>query len=939
MRRLLLTCCLATLAALGAAAPAAADFGLGEFDVSFLGPGGEAVTQAGSHPFAVTTTLALNTEETPEGIFPAGSAKDLVVSLPPGFIGDQTAVPRCSGLDFLAAIVPECADGTAVGIAKIEFGEAGGKVSESVPVYNLEPAPGSVARLGFVVLAVPSFVEIGLSPSPPYRLVVTASGISQAVEFFGAQLSVWGIPADPVHDEVRGKCLGGEGGSLGSCPAGNPPRPFITMPRACTGPLQTHYKTDSWQNPGVFVEGLSLSHDDATPPNPAGMSGCGKLGFAPATAAKPTSTRAESASGLDFSIDVEDEGLKNREGIADADIEEVRVALPAGVTLNPSAAEGLGVCTKAQFEAASLKVPGCPGAAKIGSLETETPLLEDHTLHGAVYVAQQDDPATKEAGAENPFDSLLALYLIVRDPELGIFVKLPAEVETDEATGQLVTSVEGVPFPLSHVGLHLRSGPRAPLVTPPTCGTYTTTATLTPSSGAAPLPTSSSFEIESGPDGGPCPPGGLAPFAPGFVAGSLNNAAGTYSPFAMRLTRSDGEQDITRFSAALPGGVVPKLAGVAKCGDAQIAAARQKSGREELLSPSCPPGSQVGTVIAGAGVGSALTYVPGKVYLAGPYNGDPLSAVAIVPAVAGPFDVGTVLTRVALRLNPVTYVGEIDGAASDPIPHILKGIPLKLRDLRVNADRPGFTLTPTSCAVKATAATIFGSFRDPFSAADDVPLARSSRYQASSCASLRFKPKLSLALKGGTKRGSHPALHSVITYPKGSGYANIGRAVVILPPSEFIDQNHISNPCTRPQFAAEACPKGSILGTARATTPLLDEPIEGLVYFRSNGGERKLPDVVIDLRGIVRTTLLGQVDSKVTKQNARLRTTFAATPDVPVTKVTVELKGGKQGLLVNNRDLCAHQLRAEVNLTGQNGRRYETRPVVKVAGCAKKKSS
>ena len=935
MKRLLLSICACALACMVWAAPVpAAEFGLSDFKVSFTGPEGETVTQAGSHPYLMTTSFDVNTEDTGEGIFPVESTKDLLVSLAPGFAGDQSATPRCAALDFLTlresikpggggGRTPSCADGTAVGRATIEIGDAGGQGPQTVPLYNLEPVPGKVARLGFVVQSVPVTVDIALSEQAPYRLVAITSNISQALEVFAAELEIWGVPADPRHDDERGRCYEDLSSFDIHCPAGVAERPFLTLPRSCTGPLQIDYELDSWQNPGVFT-GESVFTEP--------MSGCGKLGFAPATTTRPSTTSAESATGLEFAIEIKDEGLKNPTGIANADISALKTVFPAGVTLNPSAAEGLGVCTLAQFEAASLTTQGCPDAAKVGTMEAETPLLEDHTLRGALYVAQQDDPAT--AGKENPFDSLLALYLLIRDPELGIFIKLPAKVETNEATGQIVTTLTDLPqFPLGHVAVALRSGPRAPLVTPPNCGTYTTATTLTPSSGAAPITTTSSFQVDSGPGGSSCPPAGAPPFDPGFSAGSLNNAAGGLSPFLMRLTRSDGQQDLTRFSAVLPSGIVPTIAGVAKCPDPQIEAARTKTGRSEIASPSCPAGAQIGTVTAGAGVGSALTYVGGKVYLAGPYNGNPLSAVAIVPAVAGPFDVGTVVTRVALRLNPVTYVGEIDGSASDPIPHILEGIPLKLRDLRVDVDRPGFMHTPTSCRVQATTATLFGSFLDPFSPADDISLTRSSRYQAASCASLGFRPNLKISLSGGTRRNSHTALHSVITYPKGPGYANIGRAVVTLPPSQFIDQSRISNPCTRPQFAANNCPPGSVLGRARATTPLLDEPLEGLVYFRSNGGERKLPDLVVSLKGLVDVVLVGKIDSKVTKRSSRLRTTFDSAPDAPITRFTLDLKGGKEGLLVNSQNLCARPQRAELRLTGQNGRRYDTEPKLQIKGC------
>src|SRR6185312_7323457 len=354
----------------------------------------------------------------------------------------------------------------------------------------------------------------------------------------------------------------------------------------------------------------------------------------------------------------------------------------------------------------------------------------------------------------------------------------------------------------------------------------------------------------------------------------------------------------------LPPGVVAKIAGLGKCPDAQVAAAKAKSGRQELAAPSCPAASQVGRTIGGAGVGSSLTYVPGQIYLAGPFGGAQLSIVAITPAVAGPFDAGTVVVRQAISLDPVTGEAIIDGSASDPIPHILKGIPLRLRDLRVYVDRPNFTLNPTSCEPEATRASIFGSGADAFNPADDAPAALTSPYRASNCAALGFKPKLALQLKGGTRRNDHPALKSTLTYPKGPGYANVDRAVVTLPPSEFIDNAHINNPCTRVQFAAHQCPKSSILGIAKASTPLLDEPLEGPVYFRSNGGERLLPDVVADLNGLFHVVLVGKVDSK----HARIRTTFDQVPDAPVSKFTLDLYGGKRGLLVNSRNLCAKAL-------------------------------
>jgi hypothetical protein len=953
MRALTLTALIALAAALATAAPAAAEpFGLKDFDVAFTDAKGAEVTQAGSHPYQMEVSFGIATKpRAGGGVNVSEPLKDLNFTQIAGFIGNPTAVPRCTAADFLTPRInldgvnmPSCSDSSAVGLVSAETITTGAvNVPIWSPVYDLVPPPGKAAKLGFWTGGVPVTIELGVKESSPYNIVGGPTNVTQILEVSGSRFQLWGVPADPAHDPLRGFCASGTGPeptSFGKCPAGVSKKPFLTLPRACEGPLPSSYEADSWEHPGVFsAKGSVLTHDSAG--EPQGMSGCGKVGFGPEVAIGPGgSEEAESAAGLDMEIAVEDENLANPdyEAVAEADIKAVEFALPAGMTLNPSAAEGLGVCSKAQYDAESLSVHGCPPASKLGTIEAQTPILENHTFKGSIYLAQQDNPETTEPGAENPFDSLLAAYIVVRDQELGAFTKFAAQVETDEQSGQVITRVENLPpIPFSQIKTHLRSGPRAPFITPPACGTYHSTVALTPSSGAVQV-THPSFEVTSGPGGGPCP-GPTPAFTPGFEAGAANNAASQYSPFSMRITRADGQQDITRFSATLPPGVLTNLTGIAKCSDAAIEAAKNplRSGRTELASPSCPAASKIGTVLGGAGVGSALTYVPGSLYLAGPYHGTPLSVVAIVPAVAGPFDVGVVLTRVGLNLNPTTFRGEVDGAASDPIPHILKGIPLKLRDLRVYADRPQFTFNSTSCTPSQTAAQIFGSGANPFSPADDAPVGASSRYQAASCASLAFKPKLALQLKGGTKRNDHPALTAKITYPypSGPGYANIGKAVTVLPHSEFLDPNHLSNPCTRVQFNANACPPDSVLGTAKAVSPLLDEALEGPVYFRSNGGERKVPDVVIALHGLFDITLIGKVDSVVHGEDSRIRTTFDEVPDAPVTSFTLKLKGGKEGLLVNSANLCRQKPRAKISMRGQNGKRYDTEPLIKTS-CKKK---
>ena len=667
---------------------------------------------------------------------------------------------------------------------------------------------------------------------------------------------------------------------------------------------------------------------------PPGFTGCSKLGFSPSISAQPTTKAAESPTGLDFSLDVHDEGLTSSSGLAQSDIRKTEVTLPEGFTVNPSIAEGLNVCSEADLarETASSEAgAGCPNASKIGTVEVESPLL-DENVNGSLYQA---------APYENPFHNLITLYVVIKNPVLGIKVVQPLKVETDPVTGQLTTIAEEMPqLPFSHFKLHFREGARSPLASPPACGTYDAEATLYPWAGGPPVTTTSAFQIISGPDAGPCPTGGLPPFHPGLVAGTLNNAAGRFSPFNVRLFRSDSEQEITHFSIKLPPGVLGKLAGIPFCSEAQIAAARARSGphggAEEIEHPSCPAASEIGHTLVGGGVGSALAYAPGKMYLAGAYHGSAISLVSITAGKVGPFDLGTVVVRFAFKVDPETAEVFIDATGSDPIPHIIQGVPIHLRDVRAYTDRPDFVLNPTSCKRTSTASTVLGSGLDFGSEADDRPVTVSTPFQAADCAALPFKPRLALKLKGGTKRGSHPALSATLKM-NGFGEAGVAKAEVILPKSEFIENAHFNTICTRVQFKqgahpGELCPAGSVYGYAVAKTPILSEALSGPVFLRSSS--HQLPDVVASLHnGEIDVVLDGHVDSV----KGRLRNTFEATPDAPVDSVKISLLGGSKGLFVNSTNLCKGTHKAEANFTGQNGKLSETKPLMQATGCAKAK--
>ncbi len=660
--------------------------------------------------------------------------------------------------------------------------------------------------------------------------------------------------------------------------------------------------------------------------NPAPLAGCDSVPFQPKVSAQPSSKLASTPSGLDFELKLPNQGLLSPGGIAETEPKKTVFTLPEGMTVNPSLVEGISVCTPAQYAAEKIDTPaggGCPESSKLGSLTARSPL------------DRRADRRLPLSGCSprQPFGTLTALYLVARAPERGVIVKQAGKVELDPTTGQIKTTFDNLPpLPYSSFKLHFREGARAPLATPPACGEYQSTAIFTPFSAkddSEAVSTTASFQIERGPDGGACPSGGLPPFRPGLIAGSINNAAGRFSPFNVRLFRTDAEQEINRFSIKLPPGIVGKLAGVPFCSDAQIAAAKARTGihggQEEIESPSCPAASQIGRSLAGAGVGSALAYAPGRIYLAGPYHGSAISLVAITAAKVGPFDLGTVVIRQAFKVDPETGEVFIDATGSDPIPHIIQGVPTHLRDIRAYTDRPQFVLNPTSCKRTSTASTLLGSGVDFSSEADDRPVTVSTPFQAADCAALPFKPRLALKLKGGTKRGDFPALTAKLNM-NGFGEAGIRRTQVTLPSSEFIANAHFNTICTRVIFKqgakpGERCPAGSIYGKAVVNTPILSEPLTGPVFLRSS--EHELPDVVAAVHnGEIDVVLVGRVDSV----KGKLRTTFEATPDAPVGSVIVSLRGGKKGLFENSTNLCKGTHKALAAFTGHNGKLREFNP-------------
>lgn len=954
-------------------------FGVDGFDMGTSSAAGSAFTTASAHPFGLTTDIELNTRHNPRLFagnpeasnpfekFNGGPAsqdgnpveplRDVSVDLPPGLVGQASTVPQCTVEQLVAGGVfetPECPPGSQVGtiVTSLNPHLLGTSMFGPLGIYNLKPAPGSPATFGFNVYGTIITLRARLRSESDYGISVLTPGINEGLDIAGFEVTMWGEPGSPAHEFER------------SCPSSTRPEyvlfhgptceaevsgrvPFLRMPTSCTATgkgLPWSVAIDSWSHPGAFS-----SHDapDLADPNwktdsiegheppgyplppsewnteKKGVEGCGAIPFEPSLSVKPTIDTGDSPSGLNVDLTVpqdcwSEEAVAGESSASDcqSDLKRAVVKLPEGMTLNASAAAGLSACSPEQV---GLTTPlgqtpahfdrnraSCPDASKIGAVEIDTPLLSE-TLHGSVYLAKQ---------GENPFQSLLALYLVVENPERGVEIKLPGQVNLNESTGRLETSFDDNPqLPFSRLHLELFGGPRAALRTPAACGAYTTTASLVPWSGNPAVGASSSFQINH------CGSGG---FEPKLGAGTENPLAGSYSPFNLRITREDGSQELGSLHVTLPPGVVSSLKGYTYCPDSVLAAISTMPGTgvAEEATHSCPASSLVGTATVGAGAGANPFYTQsGRAYLAGPYKGAPVSLAVVAPAVAGPFDLGSVVVRNAIHIDPTTAQLTIE---SDPLPTILHGIPLDLRDVRV---RYNYTLNPTSCEPFE-----IGSLITSTAGATASP---SVRFQAANCDQLGFKPRLTLQLSGPTHRAANPALRAVLRARPGD--ADIGATTVLLPKTELLENAHIRTICTRVQYNAGAgggsgCPKGSIYGYAKAWTPLLDQPLKGPVYLRANGGERELPDLVASLSGQIHVDLVGYIDAV----HARIRNRFLTVPDAPVSRFELTMAGGKKGLLANNTDICRAKPRASVLFHGQNGKVLDVQPLVK-ADCARAK--
>jgi hypothetical protein len=892
--------------------------------------GGAPYLTAGGHPNGLRVHLGLNTVEAEAGVVtPDGDLRNLHLRLPPGLLVNPEALLRCNGIDFntprvspfeASASGESCPEDTQVGTVTMH--QPGG--TRRFGLFNLEGAPGAVGQLGFAPYGVPVLISYKGRTQPDGQAVSSLEmrNFPQSIPVNGLDLDLWGVPWAASHNGERGNCLNATepGFPWAKCSVEAPQlqKAYVTMPTDCRSELTMTVTASAWQQSGSTTASFT--------PGEGGQGlapqGCSEVHFEPTVNGQLSDERASSPSGFRFRLSAPVGGLTEPGGRVGSQVRSAVVALPPGTTINPSLGSGLGVCSPTQFEA---EIPlanegeGCPNTSKIGAFVVNTPLSAE-SIRGAIYIATP---------YENPFGSLLAIYLVARDSNGGFLITASGTLDPDPSSGTITARLTSLPqLPYAELEVNFRAGQRAPLVSPSTCGPAVTAVELVPYADGAPVSrTSTVSNITAGAGGGACP-AGAPPFDPQIVAGSLNSNVGSYSAFYLRMSRGDVDQEITSYSAVLPKGITGRLAGIPFCSEAAIAAARARSGQAEQADPSCPEESEVGKVMSGYGVGSALTWAPGRFYLAGPYHGSPVSLVAINAATIGPFDLGTVVVRSAFNVDPLTAQLSIDSTGSDPIPHILDGIPLHLRDIRVLLDRPSFTRNPSSCQPSTITSTLTGAGIRFGDSSDDSSATASNPFQLLNCRTLGFQPKLGIRLRGLPRRGAYPSLRATFA-SRGSRDSNLKTIEVTMPRSEFLAQEHIREVCTAPQFAAGRCPADSAYGRAVAHTPLFDEPLRGNVYLRSS--RHRLPDLIADLHsGAIRIV----VEGKIGPSKGGMRLEFENLPDAPLTRFVLTMFGGSRGLLVNSTDICVSNPRATVSALGQNdvGAKFTSRLRNRCAG-------
>ncbi len=908
-------------------------FGVENYELSPEEEGGAPDTQAGSHPFQITATLALKTHTVPvfdnyvkkvvPEVQPVGLTKDLRFNLPAGLVGNPTPLPKCSLFQFdqEAQGRGECPADTVVGVATpiIAGINEGAHVpyAFSSPLYMLEPSVGEPAKFGFLTsLRVPVILDTSVRTGGDYGVVVTVPNITEFAAFTGDQVTFWGVPADTRHETTRGlQCLNkfdleSEPAQFElHCPLQEKPQPFLILPTSCTGPLHTSVEADSWSQVGQFTAPREYTSQNSAGEQ-YGQDGCNRLNFEPSITVAPDGQAGSTPTGLTVDVHVPQAASLNPVGLSEANVKNTTVTLPAGVALNPAGADGLSSCGLGEVGLDTPEEVTCPESSKVGTVEIKTPLLPN-PLVGAVYLASQN---------ANPFGSLVALYIVARDPVSGVLVKIAGQVTPNPATGQLVSTFDNTPqLPFEDLSLHFFGGSRAPLGTPALCGSYTRTASIEPWSGNAPAEPSSTFDILSGPNGSAC--SDPLPFAPSLTAGTTNIQAGAFSPFRMTMSREDGEQNLQSVQLHMPPGLLGTLSSVKLCGEPQADAG------------TCGPESLIGETTVSVGLGgNPYSVTGGKVYITGPYNGAPYGLSIVNPAKAGPFNLGDVVVRAKIEVDRATAALTITTDTSGPyaIPHILDGIPLEIKHINVSINRPDFTFNPTSCSPLA----VTGSLGSEEGSTD----ALSVPFQITNCAVLAFKPKLTASTTGKASRLDGAGLTVKLGYPAGPYDANIARVKVELPKALPSRLPTLQKACAAATFEANPanCPSASIIGHATATTPVLPVPLTGPAYFVSHGGEA-FPSLIIVLQGYGATVDL--VGSTFISKAGVTSSTFKTIPDVPVGTFELTLPQGRYSALTANGNLCKSKPVMPTEFVGQNGVVLHQSTKIAVTGCPKAKKA
>ncbi len=836
------------------------------FGGAFDDAAGDPVRQAGAHSdVRVRFEVAPQDPSYPYSL-PDEAPHQLLAEMPVGLVGDPTAASTCSEVQMKAGPNGNsaiCPVGAQIGVARVVNTDFVNVIW--APIYNIDPPKGTPGRFSFNVLG----TVVSLNPTirgGDYGVTVDSGTISQGLAINAADVTFWGVPADPAHDRQRAEsgktllCFPGFG-CLGNVPSQSPRRPFLSLPTSCSAEAQSVTgRLDGWESIGDFETlAFSSDFDDV----PFVFEGCERLPFDPSVNVETTSSKADSPTGLGFDLAIPQGEAPN--GVATSHVKDVSVTLPEGMSVSPAAANGLRACSDEQLGMGDTEPVQCPAASKIGRVRVDTPLL-DEPLSGGVYVGQQqsDDPQSGR---------MFRMFLVAEGS--GVVIKLEGGVKADPITGQLTATFENNPQqPFSSLRVEIFGGSQAALATPATCGTKSVHVHITSWSGKS-IDRQSSFDVACSP--------GLGGFSPSFAAGSVSPVAGAFSPFVVEIAKPDGDSALDGLSVEMPKGVLAKLKGNL--------------------------GTQVGSVTAFAGSGSNPFPFPGKVFLEGAYEDAPYSLRVVVPTKAGPFDLGEVVVKQKVYVDRATAQVKV---VSDAIPTIVKGVPTRLQRLDVNVDKPGFMVNPTSCEPSEVKAVLH-------SAADQsAPI--NARFQVGECASLGFSPSLAMALTGKKQKttGKHPGLRAKLR--QASGQAGIGLAKVTLPAALALDPDNAQALCeftdgTKPDLENH-CPKGSIVGRAKASTPLLERGLTGDVYFVKNvrrdaktGNEiRTLPMIVVALRGEIAINLKGEAS---TTKSGRLVSTFSNVPDAPISAFNLNIAGGSNGILAVTRtrkskiNLCA----------------------------------